>query len=92
MPTLRVHLKFDEYLKDHGIISDYTFAKSVHRRMDRGIKVFGPDHRFIDFFSFRRGNKKLAKRNVASCLPRNFNRLSQGGFRSFGTRRHGISI
>ena len=55
MPNRETHLEFDEYLKRHGVISDYTFADSVHRRMDRGIKVFGADHRFIDFYHSEEG-------------------------------------
>ena len=38
-----MHLKFDEYLKDHGIIRSYTYADSVHDRMDRGIIVLGSE-------------------------------------------------
>jgi hypothetical protein len=55
MPTRRVHLKFDEYLKAHSIIFDDTFAQSVHRRMDKGVKKFGADHQFIDFYHSEQG-------------------------------------
>jgi hypothetical protein len=38
MPNRRVHLKFDEYLREHGIITGYTYADKVHDRMDRDVK------------------------------------------------------
>jgi hypothetical protein len=50
-----VHLKFDEYLKDHSVIFDVTFAESVHKRMDKGVKKFGPDHQLIDFYHSEQG-------------------------------------
>ena len=55
MPTRRVHLKFDEYLKEHEIIHDDTFADKVHERMDRDIGVWGPEHREIDFYHSEKG-------------------------------------
>jgi hypothetical protein len=58
MPTRRVHLKFDEYLKTHGIIFDDTFAESVHVRMDKGVKKFGADHQIIDFYHSEQGIRK----------------------------------
>jgi len=48
-------LEFDEYLKDHGIIQGYTYADSVHDRMDRGIIVWGSEHREIDFYHSEEG-------------------------------------
>ncbi len=55
MPSRRVHLKFDEYLKKHGIIHGYTYASTVHDRMDRGIIVWGSEHREIDFYHSEEG-------------------------------------
>jgi len=55
LPNKRVHLEFDEYLKDHGIIRSYTYADSVHDRMDRGIIVWGSEHRDIDFYHSEEG-------------------------------------
>ena len=55
MPSRRVHLEFDEYLKDHGIINGYTYANTVHKRMDRGIIVWGSEHRDIDFYHSEEG-------------------------------------
>ena len=55
MPSRRVHLKFDEYLKEHGIIHGYTYANTVHDRMDKGIVVWGADHREIDFHHSENG-------------------------------------
>ena len=50
-----MHLKFDEYLKEHGIIHGYTYANTVHDRMDRGIIVWGSEHREIDFYHSEEG-------------------------------------
>jgi len=55
MPSRRVHMKFDEYLKEHGIIHGYTYANTVHDRMDRDIIVWGSEHREIDFYHSEEG-------------------------------------
>ena len=55
MPSRQLHLRFDEYLRDHGVITDYTFADSVHDRMDRGVVVWGPGHRYVDFYHSEQG-------------------------------------
>jgi len=55
MPSRRLHLKFDEYLKDRGIIHGYAYANTVHDRMDRDASFWGPDHRHIDFFHAEEG-------------------------------------
>lgn len=55
MPSRRLHLRFDEYLKDHGVIDGYTYANTVHKRMDRNTMYFGPEHREIDFYHSERG-------------------------------------
>ena len=44
-----------EYLEDHGIIHDYTFANTVHDRMDRDLTYWGPEHREIDFYHSEEG-------------------------------------
>lgn len=62
MPSRRVHLKFDEYLKDHGVISDYTFADKVHDRMDRDLVVWGPEHREVDFYHSEEGIRNWLRR------------------------------
>jgi hypothetical protein len=51
LPTRRVHLKFDEYLRAHGIICKETLTNTVHERMDRDLQVHGHwDHRYIDYY------------------------------------------
>jgi hypothetical protein len=55
VPSKRIHLKFDEYLKAHSVILDFTFAESVHNRMDKGVKKFGADHQLIDFYHSEEG-------------------------------------
>jgi len=42
-------LKFDEYLKEHGVITDRD-CSTVHDRMDRGIQVYGSlNHQYADY-------------------------------------------
>ncbi|MFP3984464.1 MAG: hypothetical protein ACLFU9_00375 [Candidatus Bathyarchaeia archaeon] len=56
MPTRRVHLKFDEYLREHAIITGYTYAYKVHDRMDRDAKKHGHwFHRETDFYHCEEG-------------------------------------
>ena len=55
MPSRRLHLRFDEYLKQKGVIYGYTYANTVHSRMDRDASYWGPDHREIDFFHGEEG-------------------------------------
>jgi len=50
LPTRRIHLNFDEYLREHGIITGYAYADKVHDRMDRDIKKYGPFHRELDYY------------------------------------------
>ena len=84
-------MDFDEYLKDHGVISGYTYANSVHARMDRGIVVWGPDHREIDFYHSEEGIREWL---------RGFSHLAYqetltdylSGYGSFSIRLYGISI
>lgn len=61
MPSRRVHLKFDEYLKEHGVIHGYTYADSVHKRMDKDLVVWGPEHRDIDFYHSEEGIREWLK-------------------------------
>jgi len=62
MPSREVHLSFDEYLKEHGIIHGYTYADKVHDRMDRNLTVWGPDHREIDFYHSEDGIREWLRR------------------------------
>jgi len=55
MPSRRLHLKYDEYLREKGIIYNFTFADKVHDRMDRDVSYWGPDHREIDFYHGEEG-------------------------------------
>lgn len=51
-----VHLKFDEYLKEHGIIYGYTYADVVHDRMDRDAQYYGHwFHREEDYYHCEEG-------------------------------------
>lgn len=54
-------MKFDEYLKEHGIIHGYTYANSVHNRMDRDLTYWGPEHREIDFYHSEEGIREWLK-------------------------------
>ena len=49
MPDLKHHLEFDEKrLKKNRVIYEETDGTSVHRRMDRNARKYGPDHRALD--------------------------------------------
>jgi len=61
MPNRRIHLKFDKYLKDRGIITDDLDANSVHDRMDRDLIYWGPEHREIDFYHSEEGIREWSK-------------------------------
>ena len=51
MPSRRLHLEFDEYLRSHSIICEDTIADSVHERMDRDVQVHGHwSHRYVDYY------------------------------------------
>lgn len=51
MPSLAYHLDFDEKrLKKNKVIYEDTNGTSVHRRMDKNAKKFGPDHRDLDYW------------------------------------------
>lgn len=51
MPTRRVHLKFDEYLREHGVICEDTKTEAVHSRMDRDLQKHGHwNHRYEDYY------------------------------------------
>lgn len=50
MPSRRVHLKFDEYLTEHGIVGGRDYSV-VHERMDKDIQVYGHwNHRYEDYY------------------------------------------
>jgi len=44
LPARRLHLKFDDYLIEHSIVSDRDYS-IVHDRMDRDIQYSGKFHR-----------------------------------------------
>jgi hypothetical protein len=51
LPTRRVHLKFDEYLREHGVIREDTNADAVHNRMDKDLQVYGHwNHQYEDYY------------------------------------------
>lgn len=51
LPTRRVHLKFDEYLREHRVICENTKTNAVHERMDRDLQTYGHwNHRYVDYY------------------------------------------
>lgn len=51
LPTRRVHLKFDEYLREHGVICQDTQTDAVHERMDRDLQTHGHwNHQYEDYY------------------------------------------
>ena len=56
MPDRRLHLKFDEYLRNKGIIHGYTYGYMVHDRMDRNAHKIGHwKHREWDYYHSEEG-------------------------------------
>jgi len=58
MPTRRVHLRFDEYLIEHGIVNEVDYS-SVHERIDRLVKEYGSAHRLLDEYHKEEGIRYL---------------------------------
>jgi len=65
LPVRRVHLRFDDYLKEHGIIREATDGDTVHDRLDRGLTVHGPDHRYSDYYHSEKGIRSWLRGMVA---------------------------
>lgn len=61
MPGRAIHLRFDEYLKERGIIHDDTSADKVHERMDKDITTWGAEHREVDFYHSEGGVRNWLK-------------------------------
>jgi len=50
MPSRRLHLKFDSYLMEHGVVSDGDYS-IVHDRMDRDLQIHGHwNHRYEGYY------------------------------------------
>lgn len=65
MPSRRVHLRFDDYLREHEIIHEETNGNSVHDRMDRGLTTHGPEHRYTDDYHSEEGIRSWLRGMVA---------------------------
>lgn len=51
LPTRRVHLKFDECLREHGVIREDADTDAVHNRMDKDLQVYGHwNHQYEDYY------------------------------------------
>jgi hypothetical protein len=62
MPSRRLHLKFDEYLKEHNIICDRD-CSIVHERMDRDLQVYGHwNHQYTDYYHYENGIRNWIKK------------------------------
>ena len=66
MPSRQIHLKFDEVLRETGIILDDTDGNSVHNRMDKQFKNFGANHREKDHFHTAEGIRDFIDNMVNS--------------------------
>lgn len=50
MPCRETHLKFDQYLIDHGIVYSRDFS-NIHDRKDRDLQIYGHwNHRDADYY------------------------------------------
>jgi len=65
LPDRRVHLKFDDYLREHGIIREDTDGNTVHDRMDRGLRIHGPGHQYTDYYHSEEGIRSWLRSMVA---------------------------
>jgi len=54
LPTKILHLKFDDYLIEHGVVSDRNYS-IVHDRMDRDVQYFGKFHRELGGYHREKG-------------------------------------
>jgi len=67
VPSLDYHLDFDEKrLVKNGVIYEDTDGTSVHRRMDKNAKKFGPDHRDLDYWHSPEGIRDMIDGFVGS--------------------------
>jgi len=67
MPSIEKHLDFDEKrLKKNGVIYEDTNGRTVHKRMDRSAKKYGPDHRELDYWHSPEGIRDMIDNIVAS--------------------------
>jgi hypothetical protein len=66
MPNRITHERFDEFLANKGILLSDARYGNVHRFMDTGVKIYGPDHRNYDPYHERDGicTWITGKRNV----------------------------
>jgi len=56
MPSRSVHLLFDDYLKERGILYEDSYGDSVHDRMDRDLQIHGHwNHRYEDYYHDPKG-------------------------------------
>jgi hypothetical protein len=55
MPSKKHHLEFDEILRGKDVICEDTDGTTVHTRMDKHAKTFGPVHREVDFWHSHEG-------------------------------------
>lgn len=55
-------MKFDEYLKEHGVIHDRDYS-IVHDRMDRDLQVYGHwNHQYEDFYHDEKGVREWIRK------------------------------
>ncbi len=52
---------FDDYLRGHEVIFPETRTDSVHNRLDRGVKKFGPDHQVLDDWHSEKGIRQFLR-------------------------------
>ena len=63
MPSKKLHLQFDEYLRDRGVLCEETNTESVHGRMDRDVQVYGHwNHQYEDYYHDIKGVRSWIKK------------------------------
>jgi hypothetical protein len=64
MPSRQIHVKFDKYLIEKGVLFHSSYSK-IHEFIDKGTQTFGgKDHRGIDFYHSEKGIRQYLNGKV----------------------------
>lgn len=66
MPARSKHLAFDEMLREKGVIMDDTDGTTVHNRLDRHARTYGPNHREEDEWHSHVGVRSMTDNLLSS--------------------------
>jgi hypothetical protein len=75
MPSRKRHLEFDDYLRDRGAIFEDTDGTTVHNRLDRHARSYGPSHREDDEWHSHEGVRAMVD-NIVNTIGMSKERAS----------------